>query len=129
MLRANPDTTHERLCIADLSFVASRGGKQFPQSPDDQSPSCFLYVAGTGDYVQDCKIGERLALEYLDFEEGNKPGNGHLQMIVDDMPHPLTGVEIGFLSMISYAAGAGAAEARRVAQYWHAMSDRQTAKA
>jgi hypothetical protein len=31
--------------------------------------------------------------------------------------------------MIFHAAGAGAAEARRVAKYWHEMSDRQAAKA
>jgi hypothetical protein len=129
MLWENPDATHERIRIGDLSFVAHRGGKQFPRATGNQSPSCFWDVARTGDYVQDCKIGERLALEYLDFEEGSAPGGGHLQMIVNDMPHPLTGVEIGFLSMISFAAGAGAAEARRVAWYWHDMSDRQTVKA
>jgi hypothetical protein len=43
-------------------------------------------------------------------------------MIVGDMPRSLTGVEIGFLIMVSYAAGAGAAEARRVAKYWQEMS-------
>ncbi len=69
-------------------------------------------------YDQDCKIGTRLALEYLAFEEAQEDGCGLLQHIVDDMPRPLTGVEIGFLIMLSRAAGAGVAEARRVAKIW-----------
>ena len=34
------------------------------------------------------------------------------------MPRPLTGVEIGFLIMVSIAAGAGAVKARRVSEFW-----------
>jgi hypothetical protein len=71
-------------------------------------------------YDQDFKIGERLALEYLAFEEADKNGPGHLQMIVGDMPRPLTDIEIHFLILVSSAAGA--AEARRVAKSWQEVS-------
>jgi len=43
-------------------------------------------------------------------------------MIVADMPRELTGVEVGFLTMVSYAAGAGAYRARQVAAYWDAAA-------
>jgi hypothetical protein len=108
--------------VSDLSFVAPRDGKTLAKASGDQWPRCFWNVAGTGDYNQDCKIGEQLALEYLAFEEAEEDGGGNLQMIVGDMPRPLTGVEIGFLIMVSLAAGAGAAEARRVAKHWQKMS-------
>jgi hypothetical protein len=104
--------------IAALPFVADRDGKTLPMPIKDQLPRCFWNVAGTGDYGQDCKIGQRLALEYLALEEADKGGCGHLQMIVADMPRALTGVEVGFLMMVSLAAGAGAGEARRIAKFW-----------
>jgi hypothetical protein len=44
-------------------------------------------------------------------------------MIVEDMPRSLTGVAISFLMTVSCAAGAGAAEARRIAKYWQEMSE------
>jgi hypothetical protein len=110
------------LDIGNLSFVASRDGKTLPKATGEQWPRCFWNVAATGSYEQDCKIGQRLALEYLALEEADKDGSGHLQMIVEDMPRSLTGVEIGFLIIVSLAAGAGAAEARRVHKYWHEMS-------
>ena len=45
-------------------------------------------------------------------------GAGHLQLIVEDMPRKLGPIEIAFLTLISYAAGAGAHKARRVLAYW-----------
>jgi hypothetical protein len=102
--------------------VASRDGKTLPKATGDQWPRCFWNIAGTGDYGQDCRIGQRLALEYLVFEEAQEDGGCHLQMIVEDMPLPLTGVEIGFLVMVSPAASAGAAAVRRVHKYWHEVS-------
>jgi len=109
MKKAKPD-------ISKLSFVASRDGKTLPKPKGDQGPRCFWNVTGTGDFGQDCDLGQRLALEYLAFEEADAGGPGNLPMIVGDMPRrPWTGVEIGFLSMVSYAARAGAFKARRVA--------------
>jgi hypothetical protein len=112
--------------IAALSFVASRDGKALPKPTKNQERRCFWNVAGTGDYDQDCKLGQQLALEYLAFEEADKGGPGNLlHMIVSDMPRPLTGAEKGFLIMVSYAAGAGADKARRVAAYWREMRARR----
>ena len=104
--------------VDDLSFVASRDGKTLPKPIGDQPYRCFWNVTATGDYTQDCDTGERLALEYLAFEEAAVEGPGHLQMIVKHMPRAFTGVEVGFLQMVSFAAGAGAKEARRISAYW-----------
>jgi hypothetical protein len=93
--------------IACLSFVK-----------DFKKGRCFWNVKATGDYGADCRTGNRLGLEYLAFEERDHDGPGHLQHIVMDMPRKLTGIEIGFLTMVSYAAGAGANTAREVSDYW-----------
>jgi hypothetical protein len=108
---AKADDVHS---IDNLSFVAMRDGKTLPKPTGDQWPRCWWNVASTGDYEQDVKIGKRLALEYLAFESADEDGSGHLQMIVADMPRPLTGVEIGFLIVVSRAAGSRAAEAGRI---------------
>jgi hypothetical protein len=110
--------------VAGLSFVASRDGKTMPKAKGDQCGRCFWNVTATGDYEQDCNTGVRLALEYLAFEEADSGGGGHLQSIVD-MPRLLTGVEIGFLQMVSFAAGVGAKEARRISAYWDCCEKRE----
>jgi hypothetical protein len=66
-------------------------------------------------------LGKRLALEYLAFEEVSD-GGGDLPLIVSDMPRRLTMVEIGFLTMVSLAAAAGAFRARQIAKYWEEMN-------
>jgi hypothetical protein len=104
--------------IAELSFVADRDGTTLPRPTDDQSPCCFWNVTPTGDYGKDCEIGGRLALEYLALEEADIHWPGHLPKIVEDMPRQLTGVEVGFLVMVAYAAGAGADRARKIAAHW-----------
>jgi hypothetical protein len=98
--------------IACLSFVAMRDGKTLPKPTGDQCPRCFWNVKATGDFEKDCDLGDRLAREYLAFEQtamAAANGPGHLQHIVGDMPRPLTRVEVNFLIMVSYAAAAGAA--------------------
>ena len=99
--------------LAELSFVGDR-----VNSRPHQFPRCFWTVKATGNYGEDCQIGHKLALEYLAMEEADVGGPGHLQMIVQDMPRELTGIEIGFLTMVSFAAGSGADAARRTAAYW-----------
>jgi hypothetical protein len=104
--------------IAELSFVADRDGKTLPKPTGDQWPRCFWNVTPTGDYWRDCVIGRALGLEYLALEEADAGGPGHLSNIVADMPCALTGVEVGFLTMVAYAAGAGATRARAISAYW-----------
>lgn len=59
-------------------------------------------VKGTDDYWADCDRGARLGLEYV---ASRKTGSGTiLQHIVKAMPRDLTGVEIGFLSVVERAA-------------------------
>ena len=116
---ARKSASPKRPSVAGLSFVASCDGKTLPKPIGDQCGRCFWNVTATGDYTQDCDTGVRLALEYLAFEEAAVESGGHLQMIVEDMPRALTGVEVGFLQMVSFAAGAGAKEARRISAYWY----------
>ncbi len=106
--------------LAALSFVADRDGKTLPKPTGDQHPRCFWNVTPTGNYGRDCVIGRALGLEYLAMEEADTRGPGWLPMIVADMPRPLTGVEVGFLTMVAYAAGAGAYRAREISAYWDA---------
>jgi hypothetical protein len=97
--------------IADLSFV---GERKKPEA--GKLPRCFWRVTPSGDYGADCELGQRLALEYLAFQEA--ADGSSLQHIVADMPRELTGVEVGFLTMVSFAAGGGAYRARQIAAYW-----------
>jgi hypothetical protein len=53
----------------------------------------------------------------LAMEEADTDGPGYIAAIVNDMPRPITSVEIGFLTMVAYAAGAGVDRAREVAAY------------
>ena len=115
---AKKSASAKLLAVDGLSFVASRDGKTLPKPIGDQSGRCFWNVTATGDHTQDCDTGVRLALEYLAFEEADVEGGGHLQLIVKDMPRAFTGVEVGFLQMVSFAAGAGAKKARRISAHW-----------
>ncbi|AVA20652.1 hypothetical protein [Rhizobium sp. NXC24] len=101
-----------------LSFTALRDGKALPKAKKGQHNRCFWNVSGTGDYAVDCMIGERLALEYLQYEEDDVGGSGCLNLIVNDMPRPLTGVEHGFLTMVALQARAGRGRARQIFAYW-----------
>ncbi|KJC47325.1 hypothetical protein UB31_18905 [Bradyrhizobium sp. LTSP849] len=75
-------------------------------------------VKATGDYAADCRTGAALALEFLEFQEANEPGGAFLAPIIAKMPRVLSGVEIGFLEIVSFAAGAGAQRAREIVKFW-----------
>jgi hypothetical protein len=95
-----------------LSFVTKRR-KRAP----GVLPLHYWTVQPSGDYEADCVTGDRLALEYLAYDEaeGDFPLLG---LIVADMPRETTGVEVGFMSLIGFAARKGAGEARRISTYW-----------
>lgn len=93
------------------SFVKTR-----KRRPD--LPKIWWDVKPTGDYIRDCKTGYRLAFEFMAYQAVSPYGAPVLQIIAKAMPRDLTGIEIGFFSMIGLAAAAGAAEARRVWAYW-----------
>ena len=96
-----------------LSFIADRKKAGLPAG---RFPRCFWNVKPTGRYEEDCDTGGRLALEYLSFiAAGYAPD---LQGIVADMPRKLTGIEVGFLTMVGYAAQAGQREAARLSEFW-----------
>ncbi|MDG4902799.1 MULTISPECIES: hypothetical protein [unclassified Mesorhizobium] len=78
----------------------------------------FWRVQPSGNYVADCKTGGSLALLYLAFEEADREGHGILGFIVSDMPREFTGIEVGFLQMVAFAASAGAYRARQIDAYW-----------
>jgi hypothetical protein len=115
LARRGPPALAPQRDISDLSFVVDR-----PKSKGSKLKRrrCFWHVTATGDLIEDERLGQRFALEYLALEEADKGGAGHLQLIVEDMPRKLGPIEICFLTLISYAAGAGADRARRVSAYW-----------
>jgi hypothetical protein len=99
----------EKHPIADLPFVADR---KKPFAPG-QWPRCFWSVTPTGNYEADCRTGDEYALAYMRYRNATSE-IGSLATIVKDMPRDLTGIEVGFLQLMDYAAmyGVGAAEAR-----------------
>lgn len=101
-----------------LPFTAHRDGKLLPKPTGDQLPRCFWHVQPTGDYAVDCRTGQQYALAYLDYEEGDVGGSGVLNLIVQDMPRELSGIEHAFLQMVCFQAKAGKGRARRIASFW-----------
>jgi hypothetical protein len=67
----------------------------------------FWDVFPTGNYGSDVVTGGRLAVELLEHWLG-RAIVPLLQWVVADMPHKLTGIEIGFLAALADAACAGA---------------------
>jgi hypothetical protein len=115
--------------IVELSFIASRDGKVLPKAKKDEMGRCFWHVRATGEYGADCDQGSRLALEYLSYEENKGPNSPTLlPHIIGDMPRPLGGVEIGFLTLVGFAAEAGANRARGINAYWDTCREREHLK-
>jgi hypothetical protein len=130
-LRANARTTTKLSQPADdqlakVSFFAIRDGKILAKPTASPLPRCFWNVRSTGDYGTDCRTGENLALEYLELQERGDSGS-YLQLIVADMPRKLTGVEVGFLTVVAHSAAAGANEGRRLVRYWSESAVEQEA--
>ncbi len=72
----------------------------------------FWCVEPSGDYGADCNTGSRYALDYLRHLAGT--GIASLQWIVSAMPRgKLTGIEVGFLSIVAHAAAAGLGDAEQ----------------
>jgi hypothetical protein len=115
--RVTPEATGNP--VSRLSFVADRDGKTLPKPKGDQCGRCFSRVRPSGDYANDCKVGLALGLEYLAYAEAEMKSGGPpiLGFIVEDMQQKHTGPEVGFLSMVAYAASAGVQRARNIAAY------------
>jgi hypothetical protein len=96
--------------IADLAFQ-SISDLPFVVDCSDGAGRRFWCVEPTGDYEEDCDTGHRYALAYLHYQAGEASA---LQWIVAAMPREkLTGIEIGFLSVVAHAAEAGLDEAKQ----------------
>ena len=93
--------------ITTLPFVQDRDGTR-----------CFWAVEPTGDYTADCRTGQEYALLFLDYSARSE-GGAILQLIVPDMPKEQSGIEIGFLELVSFAAAAGLPRAVSIMDYWH----------
>jgi hypothetical protein len=105
--------------IDRLSFAADRDGKVLPKPRGRQWQRCFWHVKPTDDVGADEVTGERLALEYLTYEETKGPDSPSiLPWIVKDMPRDLTAIEISFLTIVGFAAGEGPQRAREICAYW-----------
>jgi hypothetical protein len=91
----------------------------FPQGVGKRRRRSWWHVTATGDYSADHRAAYELALEYLRYERASDCGT-FLQVIVNQMPRPLSGIEIGFLTVVAIAAsehGLISAE-RAVASCW-----------
>lgn len=99
---------------ASLPFVAPRHRPRKGQLPRN-----FWSVKASGDYEIDCETGEAYALLFLAAEAEANSGT-MLEGVVSDMPRDadFTGLELGFITMIGFAAQAGAGRAREVSAYW-----------
>ena len=103
-----------KAAIESLPFIGIR-----QKGEPGKFPRHFWRVSPTGDYEADCQIGREMAMSYLAWLTTSRgSGSGILGHIVGDMPRQLTGIEIAFLQMIDFAAGAGEHEARRIDEYW-----------
>lgn len=99
---------------SSLPFFASRRPKKGQLGNRN-----FWSVKPSGDYFQDCKTGQAYALLFLEAEEVSDCGT-LLQCVVADMPRDaaFTGLEVGFMEVIGFAATAGAFRAREIASHW-----------
>lgn len=95
-LRRKPNAAYS--AFTDLPFIALRDGKKLPKAKKGQPICCFWHVTPTHNYKADCKTGEQLADTYLDFISQYPDDADLLPEIISDMPKPMTGIEIGFLS-------------------------------
>ncbi len=103
--------------ITTASFVVDRKKAGLPPPTGKQTKRCFWHVSPSGHYGEDCRTGEQLALEYLECQSSAAATGSYLSWIVADMPRDLSGIEIGFLMIVSVAAAAGRAEG--IARYRH----------
>jgi hypothetical protein len=99
--------------IESLPFVFD----QAPKSRTNPKRS-FWHVEPTGDFHKDCRKGSEFAFELLRYEQEEKSGTSFLAMIVRQMPRDLSGIEVGFLETIGYAAQFGLLQAERRTAYW-----------
>jgi hypothetical protein len=99
--------------IESLPFVFDHA----PKSRGNVKRS-FWHVEPTGRYGEDCKTGTGFALELLRYQRKEDTGSSHLAAIVRHMPRDLSGIEVGFLETIGYAAQFGLLQAERQVAYW-----------
>lgn len=102
--------------LDELPFIGKRSGKRH-----------YWCVRPTGDWTADNGIGEQHAIDFLQWRARWGDYSSALQDIVKDMPRKLTGIEVGFLMLIDFAAVAGKHEAERIVAYWAAMSSKRKA--
>lgn len=75
-------------------------------------------MSPSGDYAVDCRTGEEYAVAYLRYRAIDKCTAPSLPSIVADQTRDLSGIEVGFLSMIDYAEVHGLIAAERLLAYW-----------
>jgi hypothetical protein len=104
------DDQQPRRSITTLSFVADRKKAGLPPATGRRGKRCFWHVSPSGHYGQDWRTGEQFAIEFLGcLSSSNEATLFNLSWIVADMPRDLSGIENGFLTIVSAAAAAGRA--------------------
>jgi hypothetical protein len=119
--RAEHTKTVDKHPVTRLPFVKDKS----------KSGRHFWTVVPTGDFAVDCAIGEKYGLAYLEYLQTTNI-TSLMPQILPQMPRKLTGIEVGFFTMVDHAARAGSSAAFDLAAYWsrcHAEEHRKTKKA
>jgi hypothetical protein len=93
--------------VTDLSFVHDYWIRE-PGRRKGRNFRVFWNVRPSGDYVADCAVGQKLASEYLKWLHASFGSAVCLSWIVGDMPAEQSGLEVGFLCILAFAAAVGA---------------------
>ncbi len=115
-------TRAEKPDIKSLSFVRDYLTTSLKKGQTRKTFRCFWVVSPTGDYQDDCVQGEQMALEWLLYaKKCAKRGlaaDGGLLLVVKDMPPRIGGVEVGFFSIVGFAAAYGAWAGEALAKHF-----------
>ena len=107
--------------ITSLSFVQDYWVRD-PGKRQGRNFRCFWSVRPSGDWGADNDLGDRLALEWLEYAQAclthGCAAAGNLNLIASDMPPGGDGVTVGFWSIVGYAAAHGAPEGINLAAFW-----------
>lgn len=119
--------------ITSLSFVRDFRTTSVKPGERRKNFRCFWVVSPSGDYCADCVTGEKMALELIRYWDAashrhlHLGASGMLTSFACDMPPYVTGIEVGFWSIIGAAAQAGSHHGEALAHRWERARESRAA--